>query len=163
MKSRKSWPRLPELKPAERKLAAQLSGGSPGAAMELDLEAAEKLRRDDPRGPRTRLRTARRLRFVLARTTALAKSVRRWRLKNILEVFYSLLTDLLDLSCSPSVKVLRNPSLRKELETLSKKADLAWISTAVDGLDVLHSRLRRNINKSLGLDAVAISLAGQRR
>ncbi len=116
-----------EMKPAERKLAAQLSEGSPGAAMDLDLETAVKLRRD---------------------------------CLTVLElVFYSLLTDLLDLSCSPSQKVLRNPSLRKELETLSRKVDARWVSKAVGGFDGLHARLRRNINRSLGLDAVAISLA----
>ncbi|MCU1343714.1 MAG: polymerase delta prime subunit, partial [Candidatus Acidoferrum typicum] len=79
--------------------------------------------------------------------------------ENVLEVFYSLLTDLLDLSCSPSQKVLRNPSLRKELEALSKKVDVKWVSKAAKGFDSLHARLRRNINRSLGLDAVAISLA----
>jgi hypothetical protein len=28
----------------------------------------------------------------------------------------------------------------------------------VDGIDVLHARTRRNVNRSLGLDAVALSL-----
>jgi hypothetical protein len=55
--------------------------------------------------------------------------------------------------------VLRNPSLRKELETLSEKVNVKWVSKAVEGFDALHARLRRNINRSLGLDAVAISLA----
>jgi hypothetical protein len=55
--------------------------------------------------------------------------------------------------------VLRNPNLRKELETLGKKVDIKWISKAVEGFDALHARLRRNINRSLGMDAVAISLA----
>jgi hypothetical protein len=49
--------------------------------------------------------------------------------------------------------------LRKELERLGNKVDVRWISKAVDGFDALHSRLRRNINRSLGLDALAISLA----
>ena len=146
-----------ELKPAERKLAAQLSEGSPGAAMELDLEAAVKLRRDCL----TVLERSLDLRGVsnlFASTSALAKN-QEVAFENVLEVFYSLLTDLLDLSCSPSQKVLRNPSLRKELETLSKRVDVRWISKAVEGFDALHARLRRNINRSLGLDAVAISLA----
>jgi hypothetical protein len=56
------------------------------------------------------------------------------------------------------MKVLRNPALRRELETLSKKIDVAWINKAVDGFDVLHARTRRNVNRSLGLDAVALSL-----
>jgi hypothetical protein len=75
-----------------------------------------------------------------------------------LEVFYSLLTDLLDLSTTSTMKVLRNPALRRELETLGKKVDVVWITKAVDGFDVLHARTRRNINRSLGLDALAISL-----
>jgi hypothetical protein len=78
--------------------------------------------------------------------------------ENVLEVFYSLLTDLLDLSSTSTMKVLRNPALRRELETLSKKIDVAWIKKAVEGFDVLHARARRNVNRSLGLDAVAISL-----
>jgi hypothetical protein len=95
---------------------------------------------------------------LFASTSALAKS-QEIPFENILEVFYSLLTDLLDLSCSSSKKVLRNPALRRELETLSKKVDVAWVSKAVGGIDLLHARMRRNINRSLGLDAVAISLA----
>jgi DNA polymerase III subunit delta' len=146
-----------EMKPAERRLAAQLSEGSPGAAMGLDLEAAVQLRRDCL----TVLERSLDLRGVsnlFASTSALAKN-QEVAFENILEVFYSLLTDLLDLSCSPSQKVLRNPSLRKELEALSKRVNVSWISKAVEGFDALHARLRRNINRSLGLDAVAVSLA----
>jgi DNA polymerase-3 subunit delta' len=147
-----------EMKPAERKLAAQLSEGSPGAAMDLNLEAAVQLRRDCL----TVLERSLDLRGVsnlFASTSALAKN-QEVAFENILEVFYSLLTDLLDLSCSPSQqKVLRNPSLRKELEALSKRVNVSWISKAVGGFDALHARLRRNINRSLGLDAVAVSLA----
>jgi DNA polymerase-3 subunit delta' len=146
-----------EMKPAERKLAAQLSEGSPGAAMDLNLEAAVQLRRDCL----TVLERSLDLRGVsnlFASTSALAKN-QEVAFENILEVFYSLLTDLLDLSCSPSQKVLRNPSLRKELEALSKRVNVNWISKAVGGFDALHARLRRNINRSLGLDAVAVSLA----
>ena len=146
-----------EMKPAERKLAAQLSEGSPGAAMDLDLEAAANLRRD-ALTVLERAVESRSVSALFASTSALAKN-QEIPFENVLEVFYSLLTDVLDLSCSPSQKVLRNPSMRKELETLSKKVDVTWVSKAVGGFDVLHARLRRNINRSLGLDAVAISLA----
>lgn len=124
--------------------------------MELDLNAVAKLHRD----ALTILERSVELRGVsdlFAATAALAKS-QEIAFENVLEVFYSLLTDLLDLSSSSTKKVLRNPALRPELETLSKKIDLAWITKAVNGFDVLHARTRRNINRSLGLDAVAISL-----
>ena len=145
-----------DMKPEERKLAAQYAEGRPGAAMDLDLGAIEKLHHD----ALTILERSVELRGVsdlFAATAALAKS-QEIAFENVLEVFYSLLTDLLDLSNSSTKKVLRNPALRPELETLSKKIDMAWITKAVNGFDVLHARTRRNINRSLGLDAVAISL-----
>ena len=145
-----------EMKTEERKLAAQYAEGCPGAAIGLDLSAVAKLHRD----ALTILERSVELRGVsdlFASTAALAKS-QEIAFENVLEVFYSLLTDLLDLSSSSTKKVLRNPALGRELETLSKKINVAWISKAVEGFDVLHSRTRRNINRSLGLDAVAISL-----
>lgn len=145
-----------DMKAEERKLAAQYAEGCPGAAIGLDLNAVAKLHRD----ALTILERSVELRGVsdlFASTAALAKS-QEIAFENVLEVFYSLLTDLLDLSSASTKKVLRNPALRKELGTLSKKIDMAWIARAVDGFDVLHARTRRNINRSLGLDAVAISL-----
>ena len=145
-----------EMKAAERELAAQYAEGCPGAAIGLDLDATAKLHRD----ALAILERAVELRGVsdlFASTAALAKT-QEIAFENVLEVFYSLLTDLLDLSSSSTKKVLRNPALHRELETLSKKIDVAWVSKAVEGFDVLHARTRRNINRSLGLDAVAISL-----
>ena len=145
-----------EMKAEERKLAAQYAEGCPGVAIGLDLDATAKLHRD----ALAILERAVELRAVsdlFSCTAALAKS-QEIAFENVLEVFYSLLTDLLDLSSSSAKKALRNPALRRELETLSRKVDVAWISKAVDGFDVLHARTRRNINRSLGLDAVAISL-----
>ena len=145
-----------DMKPEQRKLAAQYAEGSPGAAIGLDLEATGKLHRD----ALTILERSVELRGVsdiFTATAALAKN-QEIGFENVLEVFYSLLTDLLDLSSSSTKKVLRNPAVQRELETLSRKIDVAWITKAVEGFDVLHARTRRNINRSLGLDAVAISL-----
>jgi DNA polymerase III subunit delta' len=145
-----------KMTPEERKIAAQYAEGSPGIAVGLDIEAAAKLHRD----ALTILERSVELRGVsdlFASTAALAKS-QEIAFENVLEVFYSLLTDLLHLSSSSTMKVLRNPGLCRELETLSKKIDAAWINKAVDGFDMLHARTRRNVNRSLGLDAVALSL-----
>jgi len=145
-----------EMKAAERKLAAQYAEGCPGAAIGLDLDATAKLHRD-ALAILDRAVELRGVSDLFASTAALAKT-QEIAFENVLEVFYSLLTDLLDLSSSSTKKVLRNPALHRELETLSKKIDVAWVSKAVEGFDVLHARTRRNINRSLGLDAVAISL-----
>ena len=146
-----------KMKPEERRLAAQYSEGCPGVAMEMDLDAFTKLHRD-ALVILERSVDRRSVSDLFAATAALAKN-QEVAFENILEVFYSLLTDLLDLSSSSSKQVLRNPAFRTELETLSRKVDAAWIRTAVEGFDVLHARTRRNINRSLGLDAVALSLA----
>src|SRR5712692_444427 len=145
-----------ELKPAERKLAAQMAEGSPGVAMELDIEAAARLRQDVFRLLEQAV-AARSYSRVFAGTAELVKE-RKESFENLLEVFYSLLTDLLELSCGPANCTPRNPALRQELEALSKKIDPEWVAKAVQGLDQLHSRLRRNINRQLGLDAWAVSL-----
>jgi len=50
---------------------------------------------------------------------------------------------------------LRNVPLRKELAALAKQVDPAWVAAMVRGLDWLSSRLRRNVNRQMGLDALA--------
>ncbi len=147
-----------ELKSADRKLAVQLAEGSPGAAMTLDLQQATQLRQDVLRVLEEAVET-RSYTDLFAETSNLVKN-RKESFENVLEVFYSVLTDLFELACGPKNCSLRNPVLRQELEALSKKINLEWVAQAVRGLDQLHGRLRRNINRQLGLDAVAVSLAG---
>ncbi len=148
-----------KLSVTQRKLAAQLAEGSPGVAMDLDLEAAPQLRRDILRFLEQAV-AARSYGDVFATTAALAKNQKE-SFETVLEVFYSLLTDLLELYAGPKSCALRNPGLQQELEALSKQIELGWVAQAVGGLDELHGRLRRNINRQLGLDALAVSLAGR--
>ena len=143
-------------KERERKLAAQLGAGSPGLALELDLGESERLRREVLRLLEFAA-AGKNYREIFALTAQIAKKEKE-SFENILELFYSLLTDLLELSHGPKNFVPRNPDLRRELETLGKKTDLDWIERAVGNLDQLQSRLRRNINRQLSLDALAASL-----
>jgi DNA polymerase-3 subunit delta' len=145
-----------EHKPAARKLIAQLACGSPGAALEMELEDSERLRRGVFRLLQLSIDGSH-YRDVFAQTAQLAKQEKE-SFENVLELFYSLLTDLLELSQDPDASTPRNPDLCRELQTLSKKVDLGWVVQAVDHLDRLESRLRRNIGRQLGLDALAVSL-----
>jgi DNA polymerase-3 subunit delta' len=147
------------MKASERKLAAQFAEGSPGSALRMDVEEAARLRRDVLR-LLARAVEPRSYAELFAETSQLVKSEKE-SFENVLEVFYSVLTDLLELTCGPKSCVLRNPALRQELEALSNKIDLDWVAQAVGGVDQLHGRLRRNINRQLGLDAVAVSLASR--
>ena len=153
--------RNPKLAAADRKLAAQFAEGSAGAALELDPAEAVALRRSvlgvlatslEPHGSGD----------LFAKTAELAKGL-EVPFETVLEMFYSLLTDLLELSAGSKEPLLRNPALAKDLVSLSRRIDPNWVTRAVDGLDELTRRLRRNINKQLGLDAVAVSLAENHR
>jgi len=144
-------------KAAERKLAAQLSDGCPGAALSLDLGQSERLRRSALR----LLESAAggdKLSDVFAITAQLSKQEQE-SFENILYLIYSVVTDLLEQSHSPKSSLPRNPDLRREVETLGKKVDWEWVLQATRGLDALEGRLRRNVGRQLGLDALVASLS----
>jgi DNA polymerase-3 subunit delta' len=145
------------LKAADRRLAVQLADGSPGAALDLDLGESQRLRKSVLRLLELAV-GGERYSEVFAATAQLAKQEKE-SFENILRLFYSLLTDLLELSQGPKSCLLRNPDLKRELENLSKRVDLEWVSKAALGLDQFDARLRRNIGRQLGLDAYVASLA----
>jgi DNA polymerase-3 subunit delta' len=145
-------------KPAERKLAAELSGGSPGAALELDLAESAARRRDALRLIEQAAGKGKAA-DLFALTARLGKEEKD-TFENLLEVLYSLLNDLLELAYSPRNCKLRNPDLCAELQALSPQTHLAWLLRAVAQLDELHLLARRNVGRSLGLEALVAALAG---
>jgi DNA polymerase-3 subunit delta' len=144
-------------KPAEIKLAAQLAEGSPGLAIEMDVEAATQ-QRTSALHILERAAQGRGFAQLFSDTSALAKD-RDSSFEDQLAVFYGLLTDLLELTSKLKKPVLRNAPLAKELESLSKSVDSAWVLRAIAGFDELFAGARRNLNRQLGLDALAASLA----
>lgn len=140
----------------ERKLAAQLSDGSPGLALSLDLDESTRLRKS-VLSLLSQAVAGKDYGDIFAVTAQLAKQEKE-SFENILELFYSLLTDLLEFTQGPKSSLPRNPDLRRELEALSKEVNMEWVLRATRGLDRLESRLRRNIGRQLGLDAYVTSL-----
>lgn len=150
-----------ERKPAELKLAALLAEGSPGAAIEMDVEQSGQLRRN---ALRILERCARGEGFaqIFADTSALTKD-RETTFEEQLGVFYGLLGDLLQITSGIQHRVLRNSHLTREIETLGKTVDTPWVMRAIAGFDELHSGARRNLNRQLGLDALAAALTEDKR
>ena len=144
-------------KPAEIKLAAQLAEGSLGLAIEMDVEAAAQRRRSALH-ILERAAQGRGFAQLFSDTSALAKD-RDSSSEDQIAVFYGLLTDLLELTSKLKSPVLRNAPLARELESLSKSMDSAWVLRAIAGFDELFAGARRNLNRQLGLDALAASLA----
>jgi DNA polymerase-3 subunit delta' len=137
---------------------AALSGGSPGLAVSLDLEAYDKRR------------TAM---FTLLRVAAGAMPFGAWvpyseaigrskseKLELHLKVLYNLLRDVLVLRESgPTMRnAVRNEDLRAELEAVARKVSFGWIRGAVKKVDDLAGLIRRNIQKSIALDALIVDL-----
>jgi DNA polymerase III subunit delta' len=144
-------------KPAERKLVAQLSQGSPGAALSLNLEESARLRRSVLQ-LLDRSASGQDFAEIFASTAQLCKQEQE-SFENILSLFYSVLTDLLEYSFGFKSGLPRNPDLHREVESLGKKIDWSWILRATRGLDALESRIRRNTGRQLGLDALIASLS----
>jgi DNA polymerase III subunit delta' len=145
-----------ELKPAERTLAAQLSAGSPGAALSLDLAESARLRSGILHLLENSV-SGKKYGEIFAATAQFAKQEKE-SFENILALFYSLLTDLLEASQGSQSRLLRNPDLRREIDSLARQVDWRWVLQAARGLDTLEARLRRNIGRQLGLDSLVVSL-----
>lgn len=76
----------------------------------------------------------------------------------LIGILYGLLEDIVLLAngCSE----VRNADIRRELEPLAAAVSFRWIRTAVRRADELVEFARRNIQKSIALDALAIELRG---
>ena len=145
--------------PAQIRQAAQLAEGSPGAAFEMDVASALQRRHDALRVLELAARAGG-FAQLFAATAAIAKD-KDFSFEEQLEIFYSLLADLLELTSGLRQPVLRNIPLAKELQSFAKTIDTSWVMRALRLLDELHAGARRNLNRQLGLDAMAASLSGQ--
>ena len=137
---------------AERRI--RLADGSPGLAISLDLEAYDRRREA--------------MLALLEAAAGLAgwahwaphaerlSAARSEKLEPYLRVLYLLLEDLLRLREGSSE--LRNPDKRAQLEALATRISFSWLERAVRQLDELVAFLRRNIQKSLALDALVAAL-----
>jgi DNA polymerase III subunit delta' len=133
-----------------------LSAGSPGVAISLDLEQYDRRRS---------------AMFALLRVAAGAAPFSEWmkhsesiarskseKLELYLKVLYTLLRDLLVLREAGGE--IRNRDMRQQLEPLAQKVSFAWIRAAVKKVDELADLLRRNIQKTIALDALILELRG---
>ncbi len=146
-----------EWKAPERQLAAQLASGSPGAALRIDLEASARVRGEVVRLLELGVE-GKSWSEVLGAVERLWKS-QSDRFENVLELFYSALTDLLEFSCDFKGRIPRNPDLQGRLERLGRKIGPGQVRKMVESLDRLSAGLRRNINRQLSLDAAVLSWA----
>ena len=130
-----------------------LADGSPGIAVSLDLEAY-----DQRRGSMLKLLevAAGRAPFSEWLKDAESISARRDKLDLYLNVLYVLLEDVLLASRNP--ERLRNRDIADRLAKLGGGVTFEWLEAAVRKVDELSGLVRRNIQKSIALDAFAMEL-----
>ena len=75
-----------------------------------------------------------------------------------LKVLYELLRDLMLLH--EGTGEIRNVDIRRELETLAARIQFAWIRKAVGLVDEIVQLIRRNIQRTIALDALILELRG---
>jgi DNA polymerase-3 subunit delta' len=80
------------------------------------------------------------------------------KLELYLRVLYELLRDLLLLHSGGGE--IRNQDIRRELEPLAARVEFAWLRKAVSQVDAILELVRRNIQKTIALDALIIELRG---
>ncbi len=136
----------------ERRIA--LTNGSPGIAVSIDLEVYDKRRA---------------AMLALVKVASGAAPFGAWmtyseaigrskseKLELYLKVLYDVLRDLLILH--ESAGAIRNQDIRRELEELAARLSFPWIRAAVRKTDEIAALVRRNIQKTIALDALIVHL-----
>ena len=151
----------PDWKAPQRALVARLSEGAIGRASSFDLESYVAARShalimlksalggSDNNNAHTEL-------FKVTESYR-SGAEGRAKIDSLLRTFYSLLEDLMFLQ-SGAAQLVRNTDILGELKKMSEAADFAWVQRAAEGLGEVERGLRRNLLRSLSLDAFATAL-----
>lgn len=149
--------RRPELRPQQRSLVARLAEGAIGRAIGFDLDARLASRQDALVILRTALRQPDYSALFRATETYRAGAEGQEKTVNLLRALGSLLEDLLLIHAGAPQRI-RNIDLGPDLTQLAQSVSVDWIDGAARALTAAESGMRRNLLRSLSLDAMALAL-----
>jgi DNA polymerase-3 subunit delta' len=149
--------RRPELKPTDRALVARLAEGAVGRALTLDLGVYLASRQDALILLRTALREPDYSQLFHATESYRAGADGQEKTINLLRALGSLIEDLV-LVVAGTPRLVRNLDLAAELDRLAQGLTIDWIENAARALVQVEQGMRRNLLRSLSLDAMATSL-----
>ena len=149
--------RRPQLKSADRALAARLAEGAVGRALTLDLDAYLTSRQDALILLRTALREPDYSALFHATESYRAGADGQQKTLNLLRSLGSLVEDLL-LIVAGTPRLIRNLDIEAELTRLSQGLSVDWIDSAARALAQVETGMRRNLLRNLSLDAMAVGL-----
>ncbi len=147
----------PEWKPAERALVARLSEGAVGRARGFDLAAYTAARQHALAILRSALGGGEHSELFKITESYRPGAEGREKTEHLIRTLYSLLRDLVFID-SGAPELIRNTDILAELKRLAEGADFAWITAASDRLAEVERGMRRNLLRSLSLDAFAAAL-----
>ena len=152
--------RRKELKPQERALVARLAEGAVGRALTLDVVGYRTSRQDALVVLKTALREPDYSLLFKTTETYRAGADGQEKTVNLLRALGSLVEDLL-LMVAGTPQLARNVDIAAELERMAQGITVDWLDGAARALGQVEQGMRRNLLRSLSLDAMAVGLGGR--
>jgi len=153
--------RLAKLRPdwngRQRALVARLSEGAIGRALSFDIESYVAARSHALIMLKSAISGGDHTELFKTTETYRAGADGREKIDNLLRTIYSLLEDLMFLQ-SGAPQLVRNTDILGELKKMAEAADFDWLQRAANGLGEVERGLRRNLLRSLSLDAFATAM-----
>ena len=149
--------RRPELKGPRRSLVARMAHGAVGRALSFDVEAYLASRNDALVVLRNALREPDFSTLFHATETYKGGADGQEKTLNLIRALNALLEDLLMLVAA-TPQLIRNQDIAPELTQLAAGVNLDWLDHAAHALAEVEKGMRRNLLRSLSLDAMAVSL-----
>ena len=146
--------RRADIPPKQRNLIARLAQGAAGKALGFDLAAYTAARADALLLLRNAASEPDHTALFKMTETYRAGAEGQQKTAELLRTLSLLLEDILLLQAG-TPELLRNTDLRAELERFAQALSFQWIEQASRGLDQVQSGMRRNLLRSLSLDAFA--------
>ena len=147
----------PDWKPAQRALVARLCDGAVGRARSFDLESYTVARQHALVLLNSALRGGEHSELFKITESYRPGAEGRERTEGLIRTLYSLLRDLMFID-SGAPELIRNTDIAAELKPMAESADFEWITAASDRLAEVERGMRRNLLRSLSLDALAAGL-----
>jgi len=146
-----------DLAPVQRKLVARLSGGAVGRARSFDLPSYLAARQNALLLLTTAVESAEHSALYRATESYRAGAEGKSRTDALLFALHLLLQDLLFLQ-GGTPELVRNTDLEAALRKMAHAVSFEWLETAAARLGEVQSGMRRNLLRSLALDAFSASL-----
>ena len=152
--------RRPELRTAQRTLVARLAEGAVGRALAFDLEAWMSSRNDALVVLHTALRQPDDSALFRMTESYRAGADGQGKTQEMMRALYALVEDLMMVHAG-TAELMRNLDLAAELQQMAAGIDVDWLERAAREMYAVNAGMRRNLLRSLSLDAMAAGMAGR--